>query len=455
MGPSVTGHEEPPICHSEEESYINKFTGIRAVSFDGDGTLWDFEKVMRHSLRQVLNELERINPRAASLLDIDKMIKVRERAAEELKGKTANLEEIRLQAFRETLKDIDKPNDILASHLNEVYLHHRFEDIELFEDVLPTLNALRSKYSLGLLSNGNSYPERCDLNGIFQFVVFSQNYGAAKPDSRLFEIALEKANCSKQELLHVGDSLENDVTGAINAGIRCVWLNRKQIKPNSGTMKEYVQDMNGYWETRFSKEGKIWGDSPSRTATYALGLFQEHGAKRILVPGVGYGRNAKPFSSAGFNVVGIEASETAFKLAKEYDPGSTFLHGSYLDIVPGNRPYDAVYCFNLLHLFRENERKLFIDKSWGELKKGGLIFFVVFSEKDPSFGKGREVEKNTFESKPGRPVHYFDKNDLQEHFQDFSIIENATMEDPENHGEEGAHSHVLRYIFARKNLNRI
>ncbi len=219
-------------------------------------------------------------------------------------------------------------------------------------------------------------------------------------------------------------------------------------------MEEHVQDMYDYWETRFSKEGKIWGDSPSRTATYALELFQEHDVKRILVPGAGYGRNAKLFSSAGFNVVGIEASEAAFKLTEKYDPGTTFLYGSYLDIVPGDGPYDAIYCFNLLHLFRENERKLFIDKSSSELKKDGLVFFAVFSEKELSFGKGREVEKNTFESKPGRPVHYFDKKDLQEHFRDFSIIENAIMEDPENHGEQGPHSHILRYIFARKNLNR-
>ncbi len=218
-------------------------------------------------------------------------------------------------------------------------------------------------------------------------------------------------------------------------------------------MEEYAQHMDGYWETRFSKEGKIWGDSPSRTATYALELFQKCGVKKILVPGAGYGRNTKLFSSAGFKVVGIEVSETAFKLAKQYDPGTTFLHGSYLDTALGNESYDTIYCFNLLHLFRENERKLFMDKCWSELKKDGLVFFVVFSEKELSFGKGREVEKNTFESKPGRPVHYFGRMDLRDHFRDFSIIENTIMEDPENHGEQGAHSHALRYIFARKNSN--
>ena len=70
-------------------------------------------------------------------------------------------------------------------------------------------------------------------------------------------------------------------------------------------------------------------------------------------------------------------------------------------------------------------------------------------------GKGREVETNTFESKPGRPVHYFDEEDLRDHFQRFSVIENAIIEDPENHGEQGNHLHALRYIFARKVLNRL
>jgi len=240
VGVRITGREELSIPNSEGKLYMTEITGIRAISFDGDGTLWDFEKVMRNSLHQVLKELERIDPEAAHSLDIDKMIEVRQRVAEEFKGRTVNLEDIRFQAFRETLKDIGRPDDTLVSHLNEVYLQHRFEDIELFEDVLPTLNALRSRYSLGLLSNGNSYPERCGLNDIFQFVVFSQDYGVAKPDSRLFQIALEKAHCSKQEFLHVGDSLENDVIGAINTGIRCVWLNRKQSEPNPEVAVEYT-----------------------------------------------------------------------------------------------------------------------------------------------------------------------------------------------------------------------
>lgn len=218
---------------------MKEITGIKAISFDGDGTLWDFEKVMRHSLRHVLKELEKVDPKAATMLDIEKMITIRNRLAEKMKSKETNLEEIRLKAFLQALKDIGRPNDALASHLNTVYLKHRFEDIELFKDVLPTLETLREEYNLGLLSNGNSYPERCGLEGIFQFIIFSQEYSVEKPDPKIFQITLEKAGCSKQELLHVGDSLETDITGATKAGINCVWLNRRSLKNSLGVKIDY------------------------------------------------------------------------------------------------------------------------------------------------------------------------------------------------------------------------
>ena len=209
---------------------MNKIIGIKAISFDADGTLWDFEKVMRHSLFHVLVELKKLDPEAVDMLNIDKMIKIRNSVANELKDKVVNLEEVRLEAFRQTLREVGRPNDALALRLNQVYLKHRFGDIQLFDDVLPILKTLQEKYALGILSNGNSYPARCGLEGMFQFVVFSQDYGVEKPNSRLFQIALEKAGCSRHQLLHVGDSLQDNVTGAINAGIRCVWLNRKQVK---------------------------------------------------------------------------------------------------------------------------------------------------------------------------------------------------------------------------------
>lgn len=73
---------------------------ISAISFDGDMTLWDFYKVMRHSLTHTLRELRRHVPTQRTLdLTVEDMIAIRNRLAEEVKGEVWNLEEIRRLAF--------------------------------------------------------------------------------------------------------------------------------------------------------------------------------------------------------------------------------------------------------------------------------------------------------------------------------------------------------------------
>ena len=74
------------------------------------------------------------------------------------------------------------------------------------------------------------------------------------------------------------------------------------------------------------------------------------------------------------------------------------------------------------------------------------MFFTVFSEEESNFGQGKEVEKNTFETRPGRPAHYYTEDDLLEQFKNFSIIEKGILTDPEDHGGK-PHTHVLRYIL--------
>ena len=143
-----------------QDSILPQLSRIRAISFDGDMTLWDFDKVMRRSLAYALAELRRALPgRASAKLTIDKMIEIVNAVSEELKGQTVSLEKVRLAAFVRTVAEVGEASDHLAKQLNAVYLKHRFEDIELYPDVVPTLEAIAGRYVLGLVSNGNSYPE--------------------------------------------------------------------------------------------------------------------------------------------------------------------------------------------------------------------------------------------------------------------------------------------------------
>ena len=213
---------------------------ISTISFDGDMTLWDFRKVMHHSLKHTLVELQRQVPTQRVLeLTIDEMIAIREQFAEEARGKIWNLEEIRLRAFEKTLEYVGCPDKELAMHLNAIYRKHRFEDVELYPDVISTFDVLSPQFKLGLLSNGNTYPEHCGLEGHFAFVVFSQDVQIEKPDRKIFEITAQRAGCKLAEMLHVGDSLENDVAGAWNAGAYSVWLNREGEPNHTETQPDY------------------------------------------------------------------------------------------------------------------------------------------------------------------------------------------------------------------------
>jgi cyclopropane fatty-acyl-phospholipid synthase-like methyltransferase len=205
-----------------------------------------------------------------------------------------------------------------------------------------------------------------------------------------------------------------------------------------------------YWNKRFNDEGIIWTFNPCKSALIAKAKFIDLGIKSILIPGAGYGRNAKLFVDSGFTVTGIEISERAIEIARENGVTIQYFNGSILDMPFDSEKYDSIFCFNVFHLFLKEERKIVIEKFRNQLKENGYGFIVVMSELEESFGKGEEIEPNTYEPRKGKPVHYFTDSDLREHFKGFQIVESGIIEEPESHG--GEHVHKCRYIMI-KNSN--
>jgi SAM-dependent methyltransferase len=202
-----------------------------------------------------------------------------------------------------------------------------------------------------------------------------------------------------------------------------------------------------YWNTQFSKYNYVWGKTHSKSAETALSLFRRHKVNKILVPGSGYGRNSKLFSTSGFDVTGIEISEEACILAQEYDPATKVYNGSFLDDNFVQAQYGGIYCFNVLHLFLKADRTVFINKCSQVLIKNGFMFFTVISDQDESFGQGKEIEKSTFAVKPDKILHFFTLDDLKEHFKEFDILETGSLEDQVTHTLYGMKSYKIRYIF--------
>jgi 2-polyprenyl-3-methyl-5-hydroxy-6-metoxy-1,4-benzoquinol methylase len=202
-----------------------------------------------------------------------------------------------------------------------------------------------------------------------------------------------------------------------------------------------------YWDTQFSKHSHIWGETHSKSAELALSLFRQHKISKILVPGSGYGRNSKLFSTAGFDVTGIEISDAACTLAQEYDPATKVYNGSFLDDNLVRDQYEGIYCFNVLQLFLKADRIRFIDKCAQVLTPNGFMFFTAISEQDEYYGQGKEIEENTFAVKPDKILHFFTVDDLREHFAEYSILKEGNLQDQVIHDLYGLKTYQIRYIF--------
>lgn len=201
-------------------------SGIKAVSLDVDGTLWDFEAAMRRGLVAALDEVRRIHPKGAEALTPDLLYQAWELEHDRQRGAITDLVRLRHDSMRRALAEID-PAGRLSARATEAYFEERNRGNRPFDDAVLALEIMRGRYALGILTNGNMHPERLGIAEFFDFRVLSVEHGGIeKPDPRIFEIAVSRARCEPHELVHVGDHIEYDVRGANGAGVKSVWLNR-------------------------------------------------------------------------------------------------------------------------------------------------------------------------------------------------------------------------------------
>jgi HAD superfamily hydrolase (TIGR01509 family) len=220
---------------------------IEAVLFDGDQTLWDFQKVMADALRAVLDELRRARPGPlAEQLGIEDFTADRNEVALELEGVEYNLARLRSLGFARTLSRLrglgtgstdeyadqytdqytDDEDVGLAERLSALYFRQRDSDPALFDDTVPALDALRHTYRLGLLSNGSRLPETIGLGAYFEAVVFAQDHRVNKPDRALFAVIEREMEVAPEQCVLIGDHPLNDVVGAKRSGWWAVWIDR-------------------------------------------------------------------------------------------------------------------------------------------------------------------------------------------------------------------------------------
>lgn len=192
--------------------------------------------------------------------------------------------------------------------------------------------------------------------------------------------------------------------------------------------------MNEFWEEMFRKIGTIWQFEPANSATFARDLFAENRLRKILVPGVGYGRNAKLFVESGFDVTGIEISETAIRLARENGLDFQIHHGSVTQMPFDHQVYDGIFCYALIHLLNQNERRQFLKNCSDQLREGGLMVFITVSKGYTRLhGLGKEISKDRFRIDNGLKVFFYDSVSVEREFGRFGLIEYTEIEEPVKH----------------------
>jgi putative hydrolase of the HAD superfamily len=124
----------------------------------------------------------------------------------------------------------------------ELYAHFATaEPWFVYPDVLPALNKWQQQgIELAVVSNFDSriyaVLKALNLAEYFTSVTISTEVGAAKPQSQIFTVALQKHNSIAENVLHIGDSFKADYCGAKAAGLKAIWLNREQEKVESGKL---------------------------------------------------------------------------------------------------------------------------------------------------------------------------------------------------------------------------
>lgn len=201
---------------------------IKHIFFDLDHTLWDFEKNSALAFEKIFHELN---------LDIDSQEfittynpinvaywKLYER-------NEIDQESLRINRLRDAFEAINY--EVTLEEINTIsnlFIDYLTSNNHLIDGTIETLEYLKDNYKLHIITNGFSFAQeaklkKSNLAAYFVTVTNSELAGHKKPHQNIFQYALSLANDSKNQSIMVGDSIEADVLGAMNFGMKAVYFN--------------------------------------------------------------------------------------------------------------------------------------------------------------------------------------------------------------------------------------
>ncbi|HXB44458.1 MAG TPA: YjjG family noncanonical pyrimidine nucleotidase, partial [Puia sp.] len=200
--------------------------------FDLDHTLWDFEANSKLTLQELYDTLEL---QSKGIDDFDLFQKNylvhNDTLWERYRNGSIKVDELRWKRMALTLLDFKIGDEMLAKEMAIKFLELLPTRKLLFPYAVEILQYLsRKNYQLHLITNGfeNVQHSKLKNSGIekyFTAVVTSESSGSLKPHKEIFDYALTKTGAQKTQSIMIGDSIEVDIQGAMNAGIDQVYVN--------------------------------------------------------------------------------------------------------------------------------------------------------------------------------------------------------------------------------------
>jgi len=200
---------------------------IEVITFDLDNTLWDVEPTLLRAEDAQQEWLRRHRPGTVEAMDHEALFEFKKAVWKRHPELAHNVTAMRIQTLLELQVEAGYGEREAAEGARaafDVFLAERHK-VELYEEALEVLEELARSYTLGALTNGNADIYKTDAAEYFDFAFLAQDIGASKPHPDMFGAALVRAGVDAAQIAHVGDDPDHDVRGALEAGMRAVWMN--------------------------------------------------------------------------------------------------------------------------------------------------------------------------------------------------------------------------------------
>lgn len=197
---------------------------VKAVSFDLDDTLWHCAPAIARADAALFSWFQAQTPRIVAAHTPESLLAYQSGIRQKHPELQRCVSSIRLAGLRALLAEFDYPV-ALAEQAFDVFYRARSE-VELYEDALDLLSALKPHYRLAAITNGNADLDLIGIAPYFDVILAAGMESAPKPEPDMFHDCIGFLDLPSQALLHVGDNPVTDVVGGRNAGVQTLWFNQ-------------------------------------------------------------------------------------------------------------------------------------------------------------------------------------------------------------------------------------